>query len=297
MDKENVLICTVCYEIFDTKRQQPTILMMCGHTFCLKCVKTIKQSSKCSCPTCREEIINVTPNYALIATLQSTGSSPVSTQKFFDQIEFIKHPKHESNTFSMKHIHYLTMLDKCKTNWVCDGSKHIERCQSGRKETSSDTPQYECVVCNCFGLCHECTIHVKSKKSKSVESFEYKEYKSKNHLHEFQRLPINLDNSDWKCNGYQIFGECKSVKNNNSSYQSRFKCTTCDDFNLCLKCITEPMFTHAHEVACELQHELHYSKSSSIGIIITKVITLFLACFLYLCMDGWFDLKNHSIIK
>ena len=71
---QSQLICQICFESFNSKQRQPTVLMLCGHTFCLECVNGLKKSpanNLPSCPTCRTNIIDQKPNYALLEMLES----------------------------------------------------------------------------------------------------------------------------------------------------------------------------------------------------------------------------------
>ena len=46
-------------------------------------------------------------------------------------------------------------------------------------------------------------------------------------------------NGGWVCDGYKIFGKCKSgfEDSNESCGKERFRCTVCFDFDLCKSCL------------------------------------------------------------
>jgi hypothetical protein len=73
---QSQLLCQICFESFNSKQRQPTILMLCGHTFCLECVNGLKMSmsNNSPCPTCRSNVIDQKPNYALLEMIESLNS-------------------------------------------------------------------------------------------------------------------------------------------------------------------------------------------------------------------------------
>ena len=79
------LNCKICLEDFNNSNHKPIIVMQCGHTFCLECVKQLKKQ-EFICPNDREPITNQKPNYALLDFLNfkdsnSTRSKHVSFRK------------------------------------------------------------------------------------------------------------------------------------------------------------------------------------------------------------------------
>jgi len=61
--------CRICFEKFDKQSRKP-ISISCGHSFCLNCVDSLKQTNY-KCPTCRRPIINQQPNYIMMDLLES----------------------------------------------------------------------------------------------------------------------------------------------------------------------------------------------------------------------------------
>ncbi|XP_047740811.1 E3 ubiquitin-protein ligase TRIM21 [Hyalella azteca] len=47
-------LCNVCKNTFNSTNHKP-LLLQCGHTYCLACLKDIEASGKKLCPSCREE--------------------------------------------------------------------------------------------------------------------------------------------------------------------------------------------------------------------------------------------------
>ena len=58
------LECSVCLDIFELP-----IVLVCGHTFCKKCVELQKQYSN-KCPTCRNHISWGYPCYTLKSIIE-----------------------------------------------------------------------------------------------------------------------------------------------------------------------------------------------------------------------------------
>lgn len=58
------LECSICLEIF-----QMPIVLICGHTFCRKCIELQKQESN-KCPQCRKHISWGYPCYTLKSIIE-----------------------------------------------------------------------------------------------------------------------------------------------------------------------------------------------------------------------------------
>ena len=59
--------CSICFEKYDKLELKPTTLMPCGHTLCKKCLIQLKKQTS-QCPTCRVEVQNENPNYAILGS-------------------------------------------------------------------------------------------------------------------------------------------------------------------------------------------------------------------------------------
>ena len=64
-----------------------------------------------------------------------------------------------------------------------------------------------------------------------------KEFQTPNHPHSFVQLPLE---NDWRCDGHDIFGKCKSVSDELSGMTLRYKCKTCAHLELCHECLQAP---------------------------------------------------------
>ena len=58
--------CDICLDLFDHSIHKPSVLI-CGHTFCLSCLKKL---NKKQCPTCNKQFIEVNSNTAQINKIE-----------------------------------------------------------------------------------------------------------------------------------------------------------------------------------------------------------------------------------
>ncbi|XP_063611721.1 uncharacterized protein LOC134785337 [Penaeus indicus] len=73
------LQCSVCLEIYDTKKRRPLVFPHCGHTFCQVCLEKINRKKVFRCPICRQtkdQLENLRVNHAIMDLL-----NPDSPQK------------------------------------------------------------------------------------------------------------------------------------------------------------------------------------------------------------------------
>ena len=54
--------CSICYNPYTTEGENEPKLLLCGHTFCGKCIQQTKPKQ---CPKCKEKVTKVTTNFAL----------------------------------------------------------------------------------------------------------------------------------------------------------------------------------------------------------------------------------------
>jgi len=79
MNIYSIFDCIICFTRYNDSNRKPNLLIPCGHTFCEKCLKSIK-----TCPTCRTAIERTGINYALIPSDQP--GRPSASEKHDDSL-------------------------------------------------------------------------------------------------------------------------------------------------------------------------------------------------------------------
>ncbi len=62
--------CGICFNKFNQSKNRPHVIHPCSHTFCLKCINKLKV-----CPTCRSEIKDTKPNWALLQMITNDSNN------------------------------------------------------------------------------------------------------------------------------------------------------------------------------------------------------------------------------
>lgn len=60
--KKEIRFCILCKNNYDQKEFRPECLIPCGHTFCHKCLKAVKNS----CPKCSLYFNQIIPDYEMM---------------------------------------------------------------------------------------------------------------------------------------------------------------------------------------------------------------------------------------
>ncbi len=89
--------CGVCFMKFNLSKTQPYVLYPCSHTFCLDCLKKLKENN---CPNCRSEISDQTPYWSFLTMINDTKANNLNDfteAKLNDNQEKMNHLKDQIN--------------------------------------------------------------------------------------------------------------------------------------------------------------------------------------------------------
>ncbi len=223
--------CSRCLNEYNFSNHKPFSILFCSHTFCLDCIKSLKQQTN-KCPRCSHEIVSFKPNYSLIELINEkaestpTESLPVErSSSALNASENLESKKY----YSENHKHLFEVFSQEESFWECKGERRIGHCKL--KHTDEYTlyrTRYKCKKCKDFNLCESC---LKAPKNRN-------QIFSKNHQHPLFKTK---NENGWSCNGLDLFGSCKSNINrfDISDRTDRYQCSICD-FDLCQLCLNEP---------------------------------------------------------
>jgi len=164
--------CKLCTKGYNFSNNKPLIILYCGHTFCLSCIKASND-----CPECRQEITAFKPNFTLLDILENLNvnlneSTTIATEDKSNEINKI-----EKKIYSANHKHLFKLETNYNDTWKCSGFRILGNCRSNLDEKYiSFIKRYSCNKCS-VKLCEPCF------KSPKIINHYY----SKNHLHPFNK--------------------------------------------------------------------------------------------------------------
>jgi hypothetical protein len=211
--------CKLCLNEYNFSNNKPFILLICGHTYCISCIRTFK-----TCPECKQESIEYKPNFTLLDILENLNVNLDETTTI--NINTKDENKKKKKFYSPNHKHLFELEMNYSDTWMCSGFRILGNCRSGfENKVISVNKRYKCTKCSVY-LCEACL------KSEKIIHYFY----SNNHLHPFNKC--KRDNG-WCCNGKFEFGTCKSNINDfdQSKHMTRYHCSMCNDYDLCQKCL------------------------------------------------------------
>lgn len=216
--------CKLCLNEFNFSLNKPFIILFCGHTYCLKCIKTTQ-----NCPECKQDIELYKPNFTLLDILDTLNIDKEeinleSIRKKNDNPDQLDNNKY----YSVNHSHLFNKIitNNSEDSWKCDGYNLLGNCRSNLNDKliTFSKIHFKCKKCN-LTLCQPCLNAPKI----------MKQFYSKNHnpLHPFNK---SKHDNGWICDGILTFGKCKS-NIIDTKHKTRYRCSKCLDFDFCFDCL------------------------------------------------------------
>lgn len=217
--------CKLCLNAFNFSLNKPFIILFCGHTYCLTCIKTTK-----NCPECKQDIELYKPNFTLLDILDTLNNVDKEEINLESTLKNNNNDQNINKYYSAYHKHLFNKITNSDdTEWKCDGYNLLGNCRSNfnNKLTTFRKIHFKCKKCD-LTLCQPCLNAPKI----------MKQFYSKNHnlLHPFNK---SKHDNGWICDGNSTFGKCKSniIEYLDSKHKTRYRCSKCLDFNFCFDCL------------------------------------------------------------
>jgi len=107
--------CNACNEAYDHSIHKPSVLI-CGHSFCLKCLKKL---NKKECPTCKITFEQIIPNRDLLHFISESNNDNKLKAECDICINPFDHSIHRPTVLACGHTFCLTCLKKLNANQTC----------------------------------------------------------------------------------------------------------------------------------------------------------------------------------